>query len=70
MLESNVAEGRQDLAPDPTRLKYGVSITDGCIGWTETEELILSAYEQLAAVTRTACPGSQNQASANTAQPA
>ena len=25
----------------------GVSITDGCVGWEETESLILSTYEQL-----------------------
>jgi 3-deoxy-7-phosphoheptulonate synthase len=46
MLESNLNPGNQPLN-DPTRLRYGVSITDGCIGWDETEELILSAYEQL-----------------------
>jgi len=55
MLESNIEEGSQDLAPDPEQLRYGVSITDGCIGWTETEELILSAHEQLAAVAGMAC---------------
>jgi 3-deoxy-7-phosphoheptulonate synthase len=47
MLESNLFPGNQPLPPDPSQLKYGVSITDGCIGWDETEELILSAYEQL-----------------------
>jgi len=47
MLESNLNPGNQPLS-DPNRLRYGVSITDGCIGWDETEELILSAYEQLA----------------------
>ena len=25
---------------DPKKLKYGVSLTDSCIGWNETEELI------------------------------
>ena len=39
MLESFLCEGNQ--APDkPKNLKYGVSITDECIGWDETEELI------------------------------
>ncbi len=47
MLESNLQAGNQKLA-DPKALKYGVSITDGCIDWAETEELILSAHEKLA----------------------
>jgi 3-deoxy-7-phosphoheptulonate synthase len=47
MLESNLHPGNQPLTSDPALLKYGVSITDGCIGWEETESLILSAYETL-----------------------
>ena len=39
MLESNLVDGRQDIT-DPTKLLYGQSITDACIGWDETEELI------------------------------
>ena len=39
MLESNIEEGRQDIEARP--LKYGVSVTDGCIGWAETESLII-----------------------------
>jgi 3-deoxy-7-phosphoheptulonate synthase len=38
MLESNIGEGRQDW--DRERLAYGVSITDACIGWEETEALL------------------------------
>jgi 3-deoxy-7-phosphoheptulonate synthase len=49
MLESNLVEGKQKLQQDPAKLKYGVSITDGCIGWEETSELILDAHRQLAA---------------------
>ena len=48
MLESNLMPGNQKLTSDLTKLKYGVSITDGCIGWDETERLILSAHERLA----------------------
>ncbi len=48
MLESNLMPGNQKLTSDLTKLQYGVSITDGCIGWDETERLILSAHEQLA----------------------
>jgi 3-deoxy-7-phosphoheptulonate synthase len=47
MLESNLQPGNQPLPADLTALKYGVSITDGCIGWDETEQLIHTAYVQL-----------------------
>ena len=39
MLESNLVEGRQDIGLK-SDLIYGQSITDACIGWNETEELI------------------------------
>ena len=39
MLESNLVEGRQDIGKKDD-LVYGQSITDACIGWNETEELI------------------------------
>jgi 3-deoxy-7-phosphoheptulonate synthase len=49
MLESNLNPGKQAGAADLAELDYGVSITDGCIGWDETESLILDAYGKLAA---------------------
>lgn len=49
MLESNLKPGAQKLTDDLSTLDYGVSITDACIGWDETESLILSAYKQLGA---------------------
>jgi 3-deoxy-7-phosphoheptulonate synthase len=41
MLESFLVAGRQDLDP-PTQsaLVYGQSITDGCIGWDTTVEVL------------------------------
>lgn len=37
MLESNLAEGRQDIpASGPSGLKYGQSVTDACISWEAT----------------------------------
>jgi 3-deoxy-7-phosphoheptulonate synthase len=39
MLESHLFAGKQPLSAN---LYYGVSITDPCLGWEETEELILS----------------------------
>lgn len=47
MLESNIAAGSQKILPDVGELKYGVSLTDPCIGWEETEELIRLAYHDL-----------------------
>ena len=44
MLESNIHHGKQDVRKG-TPLLYGVSITDECIGWEETEELILELAE-------------------------
>jgi 3-deoxy-7-phosphoheptulonate synthase len=45
MLESNLFEGRQDLVKG-TPLRYGVSITDACIGWEETERLLRDAWRR------------------------
>ena len=47
MLESHLVEGRQEIPEDKSQLKYGVSITDACIGWEMTEKLILSTHEKL-----------------------
>jgi 3-deoxy-7-phosphoheptulonate synthase len=47
MLESNLYEGGQAIPDNREELKYGVSVTDKCIGWQETEEIILDACEKL-----------------------
>lgn len=47
MLESNLYEGSQPFSSNPGQLKYGVSVTDKCINWNETEKIILAAYEKL-----------------------
>ncbi len=44
MLESNIKDGNQPLSDN---LEYGVSITDGCIGWETTEKTLNSLYHQL-----------------------
>lgn len=44
MLESNLLEGSQKITDN---LKYGISITDACIGWEETEKLLNELYENL-----------------------
>ncbi|AAS50669.1 ABL102Cp [Eremothecium gossypii ATCC 10895] len=42
MIESNLVEGRQDIPEGNGRvgLKYGCSITDACIGWDQTVEVL------------------------------
>ncbi|MBE9036889.1 3-deoxy-7-phosphoheptulonate synthase [aff. Roholtiella sp. LEGE 12411] len=47
MLESNLYEGNQPIIDKREELKYGVSVTDKCINWEETEKIILAAHERL-----------------------
>jgi 3-deoxy-7-phosphoheptulonate synthase len=47
MLESHLFGGKQPLTEDPSHLAYGVSITDPCLSWEETEELLLWASGRL-----------------------
>ena len=56
MLESNLFPGNQRLEGDPSKLSYGVSTTDACIGWKETEELLTWAHNELGRRERTATP--------------
>ncbi|MFC4160604.1 3-deoxy-7-phosphoheptulonate synthase AroG [Chitinimonas lacunae] len=39
MVESHIEAGRQDLVPGKP-LQYGQSITDACLGWEESEQLL------------------------------
>jgi 3-deoxy-7-phosphoheptulonate synthase len=48
MIESHLAEGRQDFKADVPLLR-GISITDACLGWAQTEPLL----DELAAAVRT-----------------
>ncbi|WP_449432959.1 3-deoxy-7-phosphoheptulonate synthase [Pseudomonas putida] len=45
MLEGHLFDGCQALGKGP--LKYGVSITDGCLGWSSTETLLREAAARL-----------------------
>jgi len=47
MLESNLVEGNQKIPADLAQLRYGVSITDACVGWAKTEELLRHAHKVL-----------------------
>jgi 3-deoxy-7-phosphoheptulonate synthase len=44
MLESHLFEGCQPLSAS---LRYGVSVTDGCLGFSATEQLLLDAAQRL-----------------------
>lgn len=46
MLESYLQEGRQD-ADSALARAFGLSITDACIGWTDTEKLLSNLAEKL-----------------------
>lgn len=47
MLESNIETGCQPITADPADLKYGMSITDPCLGWDLTASAIAEAYKLL-----------------------
>ncbi len=49
MLESDLVAGKQklDLVKGPRGLVFGQSRTDACIGWQETERLVMEAYHKL-----------------------
>lgn len=44
MLESNLNEGNQII--NKNKLKYGISITDECLNWEDTEKLICNIYNR------------------------
>jgi len=46
MVESHLVEGRQDVTPD-NGLLYGQSITDACLGWDDTVELLKRLAESV-----------------------
>ena len=48
MIESHLNPGRQDLVPGQA-LEYGVSITDACIGWDATAEVLRTLAETVRA---------------------
>ncbi|MCH7705742.1 MAG: 3-deoxy-7-phosphoheptulonate synthase [Chloroflexi bacterium] len=60
MLESHLTEGSQKLdESDPSKLQYGISITDSCIGWEETVDLLTETYNAMSGSRATAQPTSR-----------
>ncbi|MCL2644837.1 MAG: 3-deoxy-7-phosphoheptulonate synthase, partial [Betaproteobacteria bacterium] len=47
MVESNIVGGNQSIPADLSQLKYGCSVTDACVGWETTVEMIRSADSML-----------------------
>jgi 3-deoxy-7-phosphoheptulonate synthase len=52
MLESHLKAGNQPIPKDLSSLEFGVSITDPCIGWDDTEALLRKLHRLLASVRR------------------
>lgn len=50
MIESNLEGGSQRISSNRAALRYGVSITDACIDWKTTEEILRDAHRRLRAV--------------------
>ncbi len=46
MIESNLRGGRQEIPADLSRLEYGVSVTDACVGWEKTAQMLRLAWEE------------------------
>jgi 3-deoxy-7-phosphoheptulonate synthase len=47
MIESFIEPGNQPIPDDLSRLKYGCSVTDACIGWDTTVEMLRGAQPVL-----------------------
>ncbi|NVJ61377.1 MAG: 3-deoxy-7-phosphoheptulonate synthase [Gammaproteobacteria bacterium] len=47
MLESNLHSGQQKNLGELSKMEYGVSITDACIDWQTTEELLMESHQLL-----------------------
>ncbi len=55
MVESNLNHGNQSIPKDLSALQYGVSVTDACIAWDESER----AIREMAAKLKDVLPGRQ-----------
>ena len=55
MVESNLHAGNQDIPANLDDLKYGVSVTDGCIDWATTEASLRAMRDTLKAALVARC---------------
>ncbi|MBS0878353.1 MULTISPECIES: 3-deoxy-7-phosphoheptulonate synthase [unclassified Tatumella] len=47
MLESNIYEGNQSSEQPRSEMRYGVSVTDACISWETTENLLRDIHQDM-----------------------
>ncbi|GAB1268178.1 3-deoxy-7-phosphoheptulonate synthase [Aurantivibrio infirmus] len=47
MIESNIEPGNQSIPTNLSDLKYGVSVTDACIGWDTTENALRTMRDKI-----------------------
>ncbi len=47
MIESNIEAGNQSIPADLQQLRYGCSVTDACVDWASTENMIRDAARRL-----------------------
>ena len=47
MVESHLHEGSQPITKSKSDLRYGVSVTDACIGWETTERMLRSGHRAM-----------------------
>lgn len=47
MFESNLFEGNQSINKDKSKMKYGVSVTDACMGFEATEKMLVKIAKNL-----------------------
>jgi 3-deoxy-7-phosphoheptulonate synthase len=52
MVESYLLEGNQPFPKNPADLRYGVSISDACLGWDATERMLRWAHGALSQAAR------------------
>ncbi|KAG7803875.1 hypothetical protein KL944_000744 [Ogataea haglerorum] len=45
MIESHINEGKQSIPKNKAELKYGVSVTDGCVSWETTVQMLTELAE-------------------------
>jgi 3-deoxy-7-phosphoheptulonate synthase len=57
MVESFLVAGNQPIPGDLSQLRYGCSVTDACIGWDATVDMLRGAHEVLRGV----LPGRERQ---------
>ena len=50
MVESFLVAGNQPIPSDRSKLKYGCSVTDACVGWDTTVQMLRDAHHTLSTV--------------------